>query len=63
VIAKGGSKMKEFEPPGNPQTKGLRLTGRGHIEAQGISLDFVSHVLSQPVSVVVIDHIEGPSPN
>jgi uncharacterized protein (TIGR03435 family) len=55
VIAKGGSKMKEFQPPGDPQTNGLRLTGRGHIEAHGIPMNPVSHELSQQVGRTVLD--------
>ena len=55
VIAKGGSKMKEFQPPGDPQTNGLRQTGRGHIEAQGIGMGPVSHELSQQVGRTVLD--------
>jgi bla regulator protein blaR1 len=55
VIAKDGSKMKEFVPPGDPQTNGLRLTGRGHIEAHGIPMDPLSHQLSQQVGRTVLD--------
>ena len=35
VIGKSGSRMKQFEPPGNPATNGLRYSGRGHLEARG----------------------------
>jgi bla regulator protein blaR1 len=55
VIAKGGSKMKEFQPPGDPQTNGMRLTGRGQIEAHGTSMDSMCHELSQQVGRTVLD--------
>ncbi len=55
VIAKGGSKMKEFVPPGDPARNGLRYTGRGHVEARGTSMEFVVPVLSQQVGRTVLD--------
>jgi uncharacterized protein (TIGR03435 family) len=55
VIGKGGSKMKVFDPPGNPATNGLRLTGRGHLQAQGISMEVFVSDLSKEVSRTVLD--------
>lgn len=55
VIARGGLKMKEFEPPGNPATNGLRYTGRGRLESQGTQIEFLSHVLSQQIGRTVLD--------
>jgi uncharacterized protein (TIGR03435 family) len=55
VIGKGGSKLKVFEPPGNPTTNGLRSTGRGRLEAQGIPMEAVASVLSKEVGRTVLD--------
>jgi len=55
VIGKGGSRMKQFEPPGNPATNGLRYLGRGHLEARGTEMEFVVSVLSQQVGRTVLD--------
>ena len=55
VIGKGGSKMKVFEPPGNPATIGLRSTGRSHLEAQGIPMEVLVSDLSKEVSRTVLD--------
>jgi bla regulator protein blaR1 len=55
VPAKGGSKMKEFKPPGDPATNGLRYTGRGHLEAHGSSMEFTVSVLSQQVGRTILD--------
>jgi uncharacterized protein (TIGR03435 family) len=55
VIAKGGSKMKDFKPPGDPATNGLRYSGRGHLEAHGTSMEFTVSVLSQQVGRTIVD--------
>jgi uncharacterized protein (TIGR03435 family) len=55
VIAKGGSKMKEFKPPGDPATNGLRYIGRGHLEARGTLMEFSVSVLSQQVGRTIVD--------
>ena len=55
VIGKGGSRMKQFEPPGNPATNGLRYLGRGHLEARGTGMEFVVSVLSQQVGRTIVD--------
>jgi uncharacterized protein (TIGR03435 family) len=55
VLAKGGSKMKKFEPPGDPATNGLRYTGRGHLEAHGTLMEFAVSVLSQQVGRTIVD--------
>jgi uncharacterized protein (TIGR03435 family) len=55
VIARGGSKMKEFTPPGNPAANGLRYLGRGHLEARGTSMEFVGQVLAQQLGRTVVD--------
>jgi uncharacterized protein (TIGR03435 family) len=55
AIAKGGSKMKEFVPPGDAATNGLRLVGRGHLEAQGISTGELIRDLSKQLSRTVVD--------
>jgi uncharacterized protein (TIGR03435 family) len=55
TIAKGGSKMKEFVPPGDAATNGLRLMGRGHLKAQGISAEGLIRELSRQLSRTVAD--------
>jgi bla regulator protein blaR1 len=55
VIAKGGSKMKEFQPPADPATNGLRYNGRGHLEAHGTSMEFTVSYMSQHLGRTVID--------
>jgi uncharacterized protein (TIGR03435 family) len=55
VIAKSGSKMTEFKPPGDPATNGLRYTGRGHLAARGTAMEFAVSFLSQQVGRTVVD--------
>jgi len=55
TIAKGGSKMKEYVPPGNPVTNGLHLVGRGCLEAQGIAMEWVIRELSLQLNQTVLD--------
>jgi bla regulator protein BlaR1 len=47
--------MKQFEPPGNPATNGLRYSGRGHLEARGTAMEFVVSVLSEQVGRTIVD--------
>jgi bla regulator protein blaR1 len=55
VIAKGGSKMKEFKPPGDPATNGLRYNGRGHLGAHGTSMEFTVSFMSQQLGRTIVD--------
>jgi uncharacterized protein (TIGR03435 family) len=47
--------MKVFAPPGNPATNGLHSMGRGHLEAQGTSMEWLIRDLSQELRRTVVD--------
>jgi uncharacterized protein (TIGR03435 family) len=55
VTGKNGSKMKPFQPPGDPAKNGLRSTGRGHLNAQGIPMAILVSELANDVGRTVLD--------